>query len=174
MKSRLARDEASAKELIRRAALEGLNREVLPHRARDEDERNVGTLVPRDGQRREAVETRQRVVGKNHVGLVRIELEQKSLARLDALGTEVDVRPAQLVIDQNHVGRNVFQNQDAHFIFHANTFGEPAWCLKSIIAARLRPGKWGEHRKPRAGRPQIEDFPATMNSFRLLIKDRVP
>jgi len=118
--------ELVLEHVIRRAALEGLDREVLPHRARDEDERNVRTLVPRDGQRRETVEIRQPVVGKDHVGLVMFELVQERLAGLDALGTEADVRPAQLVIDQNHVRGDVFENQDAHFILHANTAGESA------------------------------------------------
>jgi hypothetical protein len=59
------------------------------------------------------------------------------------------------------VGGDAFENQDAHFIFHANTACESASCPKY----RRRPAaalKWGEDRKRRAERPQIDHLRAEL------------
>ena len=80
--------EAVFEHIIGGAALEGFYGQFLAQRAGHEDERHVGALVFGDGQRGEAVEARQAVIGEDDIGTVMGELVKKVVSGIHAFGSE--------------------------------------------------------------------------------------
>ena len=66
--------QVAFQDIIRGAIPERLNGDLLTGFAGDENERNLGTFLLRNGQRHETVKGRQAVVGQNDVRRIVLEL----------------------------------------------------------------------------------------------------
>ena len=119
--------------VIRCAAFERFRRHFLPLGTGDEDEGDVRTLVPGDGQRRESVERWKAVVGENQVRRIMLKLTDEILAGVHAFAAKGETAFAQFTIDQLYVISYVFQDQDAQFFVH-NRHG---FLLLSILSSDL-------------------------------------
>src|SRR5947199_3247636 len=120
--------------VIRCAAFERFRRHFLPLRTGDENEGNVRTLVPGDGQRRESMERWKAVVGENQLRRIMLKLTDEILAGVHALAAKGETAFAQFTIDQLYVISYVFQDQDAQFFIQNRQHG---FLLLSILSSDL-------------------------------------
>src|SRR6185437_4813316 len=97
----------------------------LPHRfiarrAGDKNKRRFRAAIARFGEGGEAVEPRHAMVGKDDVRRMMLQFVKKSVARFHPSRAESQARLAQLMIDQCHVLRRIFHDQDAKFFVHSD------------------------------------------------------
>ena len=82
-----------------------------------EDERHIRRFLLRNRQRRETVERRQSMIGKNYRRFEALELLLKRRLGIHAFEREVETPGFERVLDQHRVTRFVFDHQDAQFLF---------------------------------------------------------
>ena len=104
--------------VIHCARLHALDSGLLTDRARHHDEGNLGRALLCQTQSLHAVEVRQTVIGKNHVGRTFIQSLQIIRLGCDMTCGEIDLAPTQFALEQFCVLGQVFQNQDAQIVGH--------------------------------------------------------
>ena len=95
-------------------ALQRIDGALLADGSGEEDERNVGFHFPRDFQRGNAVETRQREIGKDQVGLDLIEHAPQCRLGIDALPVAGEPPGFELTDGDFRLRRHVFHYHQFH------------------------------------------------------------
>ena len=104
--------QALLQDIVRRALLDGLNRHFFAEDRGDENEGHVGTCVPGQIHRGDAVERRERVVGQNEVEAALPQRGQKVLSVIHVDRLELEPVLGEHLLDQLSVGLAVFEMQD--------------------------------------------------------------
>jgi hypothetical protein len=86
-------------------------------RARNKNERHLGTPLPRPCQRTKTVESRHAMVREYHIRPEMLEFVQKLVFSFDSFGTDLHAL-AEFMVDNLRVQSNVFNQQDAELSLH--------------------------------------------------------
>src|SRR5436190_712980 len=78
--------QPALQHVIGGATLKSFNRHLLPQRTRHENEGNLRAFIPRDRQRREAVEGRQPVIAQNEIRGILLQFVNECVSCFHTLG----------------------------------------------------------------------------------------
>ena len=107
--------QVALEQVVRGAGLHAADRGLFVDRAGDDEERDVRRALPGDREGGHAVEPRQGVVGEDDVGPELFELALERVASVHSPCVEVHARPAELVLDELGVHRDVLEDQDSQW-----------------------------------------------------------
>ena len=122
--------ETVLEDIVRCPAAETLDGRFFAEGPRHDDERKIGPPVPDDLQSREAIEGREREIGKDEVGVSPLEGGDEGRAVRDDLDVAVDGGLFQRRPYELHVVRVIFEVQDAQRSLHVRLL--PARWTKAL------------------------------------------
>src|ERR1041384_3665583 len=112
-------------DVVGRAILERLNRHLLAHCAGDEDEGDIRRFLAGNGQGRQTVERRQRVVREDQIRRMFRQLANEVGSPLYASGHEAQAAFAQRQFVQLGIRVVVLQHQDVNRLRHSLRLSDP-------------------------------------------------